>query len=388
MKTLLIAYGYDSRDVSESLSAYNLSKTIEKRHDITVLTKDSSDDPKVIQLKCRPLLGKTRYYRLLKLDYLEFIIKAYIFAKRHVSEYDVIHHISPISLRYPNPLSRLPKPFIWGPLGGTIPYPRGFAIFERRQPLIQKLNKLDNVRMYLDPFMVETLRNANRILVTSTAARATVPERYQEKIEVIPQGIDVGDVPVRSCTVENYIFSSGRLVPYKATELLVRAFARVDEKHGTKLVITGDGQERRRLDTLITDLGIGGRVEMMGAVSRERNLELLRSCCFCVFPALNEAFGNINLEAMAARKALIVTDWGGPADIVEEGVTGFKIRPIGIENYVQDLANKMSLLLERRDLRVEMGESSYKRLVENYSWDVIGTKINEVYRRVSESVGA
>jgi glycosyltransferase involved in cell wall biosynthesis len=384
MRILFTAYGYDKGDISESLTAYMLSKEVAKFCKIMVLTRSKVPYPNTVNLKCTPLLSRTAYYNAFKLDYFEFIIKAYVLAKNCIDSLDIIQHISPISFRYPNLLCSLNKPFIWGPIGGSIPYPKGFSVIEKRDPLSYKLRRIDSFRLRFDPFLISTMKNARRIVVTSKAALENMPEKYRKKTIAIPEGIefDMTDLHLWEGHAGNHIFSSGRLAPYKAIDLLIKAFALSKGSNNTRLLITGDGPEKTRLTKLVGELGLHNKIKLLGKVSHNENMKLMKTSMFCVFPAINEAFGHVNLEAMAMRKAIIVTDHGGPADIVVHGVSGFKIKAANVDDYVKLLVKKMNMLLQNETLRKIMGDNAFKRVNDNFSWKVIGNRYKELYEDV------
>ena len=380
MRVLLISYGHGDDDVSESLTSYKISKEIQKFCSVRILTKDNTKSSNIININTNSLFKRSFYYRAVKPDYPEFIFKAYRYAITHKKEYDIIHHISPISLRYPNPLCNINKPFIWGPVGGSIPYPKGFETIQLREPLLQRLRKIDFVRLRWDPFMVNTMDKSNKIIVTCNAIMNKLAPGYQEKTVVIPEGIDLEIAPSESFIEKNYVFSSGRLVPYKGFELLIRAFAKSNIGANTRLLISGEGKEKGFLNQLIDDLGMHNRIKLLGKVKKQENLALMKASLFCVFPALNEAFGHVNLEAMSMKKAIIVTDNGGPADIVVNGETGYKVISDSISRYIAKLTEKMNLLYNNENLRKKMGKNGYRRIKKLYSWNEIGKKYIEIYK--------
>jgi len=378
MRVLFVAYMYKHDGKCESLSAYELAQAIRAcGHTITVLTKSSSEGPEATQIDVR-LLTRSAYAGKLKLQYFEFIARAYQLARRLQGSYDLIHHISPISFRYPNPLVNLNVPFIWGPIGGSIDYPPGFEAVSKREPFVQRLRRFDRLRLSWDPLMCNTLKRAVRIVVTSNAARNVLPERYRDKSVVIPEIIPqpLFDEPTPA---ENYIFCSGRLVPYKAIDLLLHAYAQCRPRR-TMLWITGDGPERVRLEALIKELGLQQRVQLFGRVSRDENLRLMSGAQFCVFPALNEAFGHVNVEAMMLGKPVIVTDWGGPSDIVQDGVTGFKVLGRNPKEHIELLAQRMSQLLQNSFLCRAMGERARAHVRHAYARETIGHRYDDLYR--------
>lgn len=385
MKILVVAYGYSGSDVSESYSSFQLVRALRRNHQVTVLTKDSGDDPDAICIPVTPTLAGTQYYRALKLDYFVFMWKSYRLARKIVGDFDIVHHISPISVRYPNILCNLPKPFIWGPVGGGVPYPTAFREVEKREPWIYQLRALDRLRLFLDPLLVNTLKRASAIVLTSHATAAMLPRRYHGKLTVIPEAFEAADVhPAPPSAEIQYVFSSGRLVPYKGMEFLLKAFASQCRSSRVELQISGDGPEADRLQKLIEELQMEDRIKLLGRVSRERNYELMAGSLFCVFPALNEAFGHVNLEAMATGKPVIVTDWGGPSDIVENGVSGFKIVPSNPEQFVNDMGTRIRQLIDDKPLRELMAVNAMTRVRTYFSWEFVAEKYEKLYETLRD----
>jgi len=381
MRVLFISYAYKRDGRCESLSAYTLAQAIRScGHTITVFTMHALQGPEAIPINTRFL--NSRVFRgKLQLHYFEFITRAYLLARRMQGSYDLIHHISPIHFRLPNPLANLNVPFIWGPVGGSINYPPGFETISQREPFMQRLRRFDKVRLSWDPLMRNTLKRAARIVVTSNAARDVLPERYRDKSVVIPEIIPQPLFePVT--TTENYIFCSGRLIPYKGMDLLLHAYAQCQFER-TMLWITGDGPERVRLEGLVEELGLQQRVRLFGHVSRDENLRLMSGAQFCVFPALNEAFGHVNVEAMMLGKAVIVTDWGGPADIVQDDVTGFKVLGRNPKEHIELLAQRISQLLQDSSLCCTMGERARTHAQHVYARETIGRRFDDLYRSLA-----
>src|SRR5690606_13744297 len=106
--------------------------------------------------------------------------------------------------------------------------------------------------------------------------------------------------------------SIGNLFSLKGFHLALRAFARADLPDAEYWVI-GDGPQRARLEALVTELGLAGRVTFWGHVPRQATLRLVKSCDVLVHPSLHDSGGWVCLEAMAARKPVICLRLGGPA---------------------------------------------------------------------------
>lgn len=315
------------------------------------------------------------------MNYLEYSVRSLAATMRIRRRFAVVHHVSPIVLRMPSFFGILGRPFIWGPVGGSIPYPPGFEGYGRPNNAVNALRRLDRPRFYLDPTMQLTMRTADRIVVTASMAAEVIPNSHRDKVIVIPEGIPESLVLPVAPEEEPYIFSSGRLIEYKAMDILIKAFAQL-RSTGVKLVITGEGPKKPELLALIDKLRLGDMVRLCGRVQREENHRLMSRSLFCVFPALREAFGHVNLEAMAAWKPVVVTDWGGPRDLIDHGVTGLKVLGRNSEEHIQLMANAMDQLMGDAELRRRMGLAAAQRAAGEYTWPVLAARYDAIYREL------
>ncbi len=114
--------------------------------------------------------------------------------------------------------------------------------------------------------------------------------------------------------MEAGLFAVSRFTPLKRIDLLVRALAE-PAAAGVRCTIAGDGEEAPRIRQLIRDHDLGARVTLLGAVDSATLVSHLASCRAVVFPAFEEDYGLVTVEAFASAKAVITCrDSGGPAD--------------------------------------------------------------------------
>ncbi len=111
----------------------------------------------------------------------------------------------------------------------------------------------------------------------------------------------------------------GRLSAEKGMADLVTAFAGVTTP-GARLVIAGEGPERARIEALIADLGLAGRVALLGSV--DGSAAVFAAARVAAVPSRTEAFGLAVVEALGAGLPVVATDCGGPAEILERGRFG------------------------------------------------------------------
>lgn len=106
----------------------------------------------------------------------------------------------------------------------------------------------------------------------------------------------------------NLFVTISQLWPHKRVNLLIEAIALTDD---TQLIVIGSGPEKKRLLEIAAKLGVEDRVFFLsGLTNRELGLVLARACAF-LFSPVNEPFGIVVLEAMAAGRPVIAVNQGG-----------------------------------------------------------------------------
>jgi rhamnosyl/mannosyltransferase len=241
------------------------------------------------------------------------------------------------------------------------------------------------LRLISDPFVSRLMAMASCIIVTSKRYLLSSPELkpFREKCRIIPLGInfeqqrpEVDDIlEFRRRHEERRILAMGRLVRYKGFDVLIRAMKYVDGH----LDLIGEGREAENLAALILREGVSHKVTMRGWVADPHSY-FDRASLF-VMPSVTraEAFGLVQLEAMAAGLPVINTDIEtGVPEVSVNGETGLTVPP----GDVSALANAISLLLERRDLRESFGVAAMARVHALFSADRMADRTMALYQHV------
>jgi glycosyltransferase involved in cell wall biosynthesis len=119
-----------------------------------------------------------------------------------------------------------------------------------------------------------------------------------------------------------YVFFPSRLESLKRQHLIIKAAHYM--RSSLKIVLAGDGGQRDALAELIARHGVGDRVALIGHISEEEKRAFYARALAVVFPAFDEDYGYITLEAMLSSKAVVTcTDSGGPLEFVRHGDTGW-----------------------------------------------------------------
>jgi glycosyltransferase involved in cell wall biosynthesis len=181
-----------------------------------------------------------------------------------------------------------------------------------------------------DPVLEERLVRAVTdfdVVVTmgSGAARFFREHGARGEIHVVPGGIDGSRFRAGQAPRVTDLAFVGRLVPLKGADLFLRAAARVaEERPGLTAVVAGEGPLRGALESLASELGLGGRVSFLG--QRGDVEEILRRARILVLTSETEGLPLVVLEAMMCGVPAVVGDVGDLADVVEDGVSGYRVR--------------------------------------------------------------
>ncbi len=146
-------------------------------------------------------------------------------------------------------------------------------------------------------------------------------------------------------------------------------------------MIVGDGPDRALLEAQIKDLGLENCVELTGGLTHEGVAARMRAADVFVFPSIREAGGSVIAEAMACGLPSVITDYGGPGEMLPVDC-GIKI-PLASADQLVDKFRRGLEELALDDLRRErMGAAALAAIQHNFSWDAKARMIYEVYRWV------
>ena len=174
-------------------------------------------------------------------------------------------------------------------------------------------------------------RNAMAVVVLSKM-QAEWFKQMSDRVVVIPN-------PVKACTNDrnsqarrsSIVIAAGRLVPQKGFDLLLRAFAKVNDKYPEwSLVIYGDGPERPALERQISELNLDGKIKLPG-VTTDLTAHLRTAGCF-VLSSRFEGFPMVLVEALACGCPVVATDCTDSiSEIVHHGCNGSLIPPEDVD---------------------------------------------------------
>ena len=211
---------------------------------------------------------------------------------------------------------------------------------------------------------IATVRSFGKVLANSLFLANSLKNIYglKDTPDVVYPGADplLAELASSSDTKEqDYMLAVGSLTPLKNMESLIIAAAGVQS---SKIVSVGDGQDQRRLKNLGLELDVP--IEFKGTVDREEELaRVYGGCKFLVHLSLYEPFGLTPVEAGLFSKPSIVTNRGGPAEVIVDGMTGYVVNPLD-HRFIR---SKMDRLLADDSLRREMGRRARENVVRRFT---------------------
>jgi len=295
--------------------------------------------------------------------------------------FTIIRQVRPdlVHLHHPNPLAMLG----YLALGSHVPCVVSYHSDIIRQRVLGRLTA---------PVVRATLRRSAAILVASPQYldTSTVLQPFRRTCHIVPYGFE----PVAPSRIDpravaelrlrygpRLVLGVGRLTDYKGFEYLVRAMTEVD----ARLLIVGEGPCRRTLERLISTLGLHDRVALLGAIPDLA--PYYEACDVFVLPSIsrNEAFGLVQLEALAAGKPVVNTAIGsGVAFASPPGLSGQAVPAAD----PPALAAAIRQLLADPDLRRTLGAAGRARVTTEFSATTMVRRTVDIYHQAVLASGA
>ncbi len=215
--------------------------------------------------------------------------------------------------------------------------------------------------------LARTLRGADcGVYVSDALRRQGISVAGPHRTRVIPIGI--GTYPELSVVwPERFtVCTVARLVALKRVDRVMRAFGRLAaERPDARLVIVGDGPERRTLEALARGLGIEGVVELTGELDARAARERMARSSVMALPSVPESLGGVYLEAMSMGVPALGARGGGIEEHIEHGVSGILVPPDDDEALLGELRG----LAADPDRARKIGEEGRRRFLAGpFTW--------------------
>jgi len=239
-----------------------------------------------------------------------------------------------------------------------------------------------------DPILRLFLKKCAVIIATSSRYVETsrVLSDYADRCRIIPYGIPIEQFSaydssaiarIRAQYGSRLIISVGRLIYYKGFEHLVKAMSHVDGH----LLIVGEGHLREDLENKARINQVQDKVTLLGEIHNQDIVPFYQAADVFALASIarSEAFGIVQLEAMACGKPVVNTslDSGVPS-VSLDGVTGLTVPPYDS----LALAGALNKLLDDAELRATYGRAARARVHREFDQNVMLERMVKLYSEV------
>lgn len=215
--------------------------------------------------------------------------------------------------------------------------------------------------------ILRSAQDADAIIAVCAALKTKlvslgVPEN---KITVLRNGVDLAlfhpegrDADRKTLGLHRRTLASvGHLIERKGHHHVIAALTRLPQ---TDLVIVGEGPERKKLESLVQTLGLGGRVRFLGVLDQPRLACIYRACDALVLASSREGWANVLLEAMACGTAVVASAVWGTPEVVAAPQAGVLMKTLDAAGVTEGVQRLFASPPRREETR---------HYAENFGWD-------------------
>jgi glycosyltransferase involved in cell wall biosynthesis len=250
--------------------------------------------------------------------------------------FDVAHHVTFASDWLPTALDRTGIPFVWGPVGGSTPFPWHLSGWIPPRARVAEFAR-DRFTAALRRIWGDRAATRARVVVCQNH---DVARRFAScpMVVVEPNAAFRGapePLAGRSEREERSALFVGRLLPWKGVRLAIAAIA--DPRlTGWSLDVVGTGPDGAALRRYAEELAVGDRVRFRGQLPRPEVLGAMRKASVFLFPSLHDSAGWVVGEASESGCPVVCLDVGGPPLLA--GPNGFPVAT-GSTDVISDLVD-------------------------------------------------
>lgn len=226
------------------------------------------------------------------------------------------------------------------------------------------------------------VQHATFVAAISDYCRETVDShtgrQFTDKIHIIRCGLELSEFEGTSQVPDNRdLVCVGRLCTAKAQHLLVEALGEIAPRYpDVKLVLVGDGDQRRLIEQTIARLGLHAQVELAGWKTNAEVREALLASRALVLPSLAEGLPIVIMESFALGRPVLTTRINGIPELVD-ATCGWLAEPGDKQTLVQCLDELLSKDPEHLS---EMAREGRRRVIARHDQDTNARQLRETLK--------
>lgn len=298
-------------------------------------------------------------------------------------EFDIVHRITPMSQTLPSYMAgKTKQPFVLGPLNGNLDWPPQFSAEQKRER--ERIRKIREAYRYV-PYARSSQRNSDCLLASFQHTIDDLQSADPSRIVSMPEvGVDVDlfhdkgrSRPFKGKGPYSFLYA-GRLVPYKLSEVAVRAFTTSDILKPHKLHVLGSGPELERLQAIVAQAGAQDRIIFEGKKTQTEVAEAMRKSDAFIFPSIRELGAGVVIEAMACGTVCFVANYGAPGALVGND-RGVRIEMAGTDELVNSYRAALEACVQDPTRHADMATRAARYARDYFDWDAKAAYTAEIY---------
>lgn len=409
MKVLLSAFACAPNRGSEPGVGWNWALALAKKNDVTVLTREENRREIEAYKKENDIPFKVEYFGIpffeknTKIPFQKNLYtmmwqrKVVRFAQQlnEKNKFDICHHITYASYKYPTELYKLGIPLIVGPVGGGEVTPDSCRItYGIKDRVIEYIHDMQIRNTTHNQKFKDMCENASMILTTTQETFDCIPSIYKNKMKIM-QTIGISEKEIRTeLSVREYkntekfkVLYVGNLLPLKGVQLLPRIAKKINDQD-IIFQIVGDGIEKNKMQKSVHEYGLENSFEFVGAVPRNKALEYMDNAHLFIFPSFHDSGAMVVLEAMARKLPVLALATGGPAVHIRDG-RGMAVKANQsiekiIDEFADDIKLYKKLYCSDKEKIKKILDNAEEYLYADCVWSNKAETMQEFYRKVVE----
>jgi len=379
MKILMLTpYFYPHTGGTEKYVKDLSIQLVKNGHDVTVV---ACNVPRAKKAKKEEVIEGVKIKRISAIDFLYYLPVSLFFNLKTLEGYDVVHIHCP-----PHSFVRSVAGKVKTPVVTT--FHCDITITEQFFGIPIPRFITHGFEALMDWYAGRFLPKVQEIICTSESYASTSPVMKNLPRNVIPIGVyhDKLDESVKKQGIDPFkdkkkqILFLGRLAANKGIKYLVAAMPKILSAHpDAKLIICGEGEEKPSIVNQIKNLNLEGSVTFYGTVNLDTLSKLYTTSSVFVLPSINrlEAFGIVQLEAMACYTPVVASDIPGVNSVMDIGKSGLLV-PKQNPEAISDAVIK---ILSDPNMISQMGARGRELVETRYDWPIISKEVEAVYKK-------
>lgn len=244
-----------------------------------------------------------------------------------------------------------------------------------RAPFIYRYTKI-----FINAILKKVFSKANSIIAVNSFLIKRTSDTYNlnvDKFFFLPCCLPIKDnhYYYNSCAFStgDYIITIGRLEYQKGFDFLIKTFSHFVRDYPTiKLLIVGEGSQRKELEKLIFEYALMEKVFLLGFMKNPE--QLIPASLICVVPSRTEGFCKVVIEAMAKRSIVIASNCDfGPREIITNGIDGILFES---ENNASLLSAMHNVIHMSEKNKIQLKDNAYQR-AQDYTPEHVAATLNQ-----------